>query len=343
MKKGNLKADTYAVNEKVWNFMKRLYGGGPEIPQGGKISSILSDTKDDAKRANSLGRIDSIKNADVLRSPDLMTRSDAPDIMRMSYSSDLMTKSTPILSSRPSGMSNEMFYCYLNATFQCIMGIKPLVEYTISGKYNAAVHKNKIPKFWKAFSEVVQMNSKGTKFTPKQIRRITTGNFDPSQQHDSHEFMRYILSGLQDEINMPRPKKIIEFKDANTAWEHYRKYNSSIIDDLFAGQLISRVTCRSCNNISYSYDPFLDISLPVIPEKTRNLDDCIGAFLKEEDIKDSYACEKCKLKNRCSKKFSIFRFPKILALHLKRFQTFPKKRKISANVDFPLDKLKIKK
>jgi ubiquitin C-terminal hydrolase len=35
--------------------------------------------------------------------------------------------------------------------------------------------------------------------------------------------------------------------------------------------------------------------------------------------KCGYRCEKCKAVDRMEKDFSIFRFPKILVIHLKRF------------------------
>jgi ubiquitin C-terminal hydrolase len=35
--------------------------------------------------------------------------------------------------------------------------------------------------------------------------------------------------------------------------------------------------------------------------------------------KCGYRCEKCKVEDKMEKDFSIFRFPKILVIHLKRF------------------------
>jgi ubiquitin C-terminal hydrolase len=72
---------------------------------------------------------------------------------------------------------------------------------------------------------------------------------------------------------------------------------------------VSRVTCKSCNHISKTFDPFLDLSLPIIPGKTRTVTECYGTFSKDEDIKDSYTCEKCKVKGKASKRFTVCRFP----------------------------------
>mgnify|MGYP003386019446 CR=1 FL=1 len=55
---------------------------------------------------------------------------------------------------------------------------------------------------------------------------------------------------------------------ANQAWEQYVNRNNSVISDIFAGQLQSTVTCTECNHESYSFDPFLDLSVP-IPRQTQ--------------------------------------------------------------------------
>lgn len=52
-------------------------------------------------------------------------------------------------------------------------------------------------------------------------------------------------------------------KLADQAWEQYMEKNRSVISDIFAGQLQSTVTCTECHHQSLSFDPFLDISVPI--------------------------------------------------------------------------------
>lgn len=66
------------------------------------------------------------------------------------------------------------------------------------------------------------------------------------------------------------------------------------------------------------------------------IDDCIAKFFSEEELSDHYKCEKCKKSCKAKKKVYVSRTPSILVLHLKRFKIFPKKRKISDFVKFPL-------
>jgi ubiquitin C-terminal hydrolase len=340
------KTNTYKLNDKVWRFMTLMYGGGPPIWEGAPPNLIevpSSSSRSPINLNNSLLNDSTMKLSDA-KTADTMNRSTMADGMKSSYNEALMSRSTPLAGrSKPSGLHNELNYCYLNAAAQGLVGLEQLCSYTAKEKYREHV-TNKVPKFWKAFHELVSLcNSKASKLTPKLLRKLATNRFSAEEQHDSHEFIRYLLSGMQDEMNIPKPKRPVEFKDANTAWEYYRKYNNSIIDELFAGQYISRVSCKSCGFISVAFDPFLDISLPIIPMKTKSIDDCLAMFTKEEEIKDSYTCEKCKSKGKVSRRLSISRYPKILVIHLKRFQTYPKKKKLSDHITFPVDNLKIKR
>ena len=53
-----------------------------------------------------------------------------------------------------------------------------------------------------------------------------------------------------------------------------------------------------------------------------------------------YFCETCKSKRKCIKKIYIYRFPKILVVHIKRFRysTFSR-QKLSTDVSFPIEGL----
>ena len=318
----------YTVNDTIWKFMHKLYGGGPEVRQVNRSISISASESD--------------KYSEPLTA-DTMSRSEANDSIPTHMVESMKLSQNSNFYLRPIGMTNESFYCYLNSCIQGILSIKELAYYIAEEKYRAAVN-SKNYKFWKGMNEVVMAHArKGSDCTPKLIRRAAMNTFDPDEQHDAHEFLRFLLSGMQDEINLARPKKEVELTDPDTSWTYYRKYNVSIIDELFAGQLVNRVLCTSCNHVSTTFDPFLDLSLPITPGKTKSLDDCLAAFQQEEEIKDSYVCEKCKSKSRAIKRLVVSKFPKYLVIHLKRFQTYPRKRKINESIAFSLENWNIKK
>ncbi|KAL7539991.1 hypothetical protein ACHAXR_009777 [Thalassiosira sp. AJA248-18] len=145
-------------------------------------------------------------------------------------------------------------------------------------------------------------------------------------------------------------------------WRRHLAQNSSFITDEFCGQLISTIQCTVCKTNRYCFDPFYDVSLP-FPEgrqsSTRKsgrrtssvfgamlggnsdlsrctLDDCLREFCKDEvlDGDDMTLCSKCRVKRPSIKALQVYRFPRVLVLHLKRFDN--SRKKVRTSVNFPV-------
>ncbi|CAH1104005.1 unnamed protein product [Psylliodes chrysocephalus] len=130
---------------------------------------------------------------------------------------------------------------------------------------------------------------------------------------------------------------------AQEAWRRYLRMDNSKIVDHFVGQLKSTLKCTYCGHCSVTFDPFWDLSLP-IPQRTGQLrlSQCLDCFTREEtlDGDEKPTCSKCKERRRCTKSFSIHKFPKVLVIHLKRFSPTERFRgKLNVTIDFPLEDL----
>jgi ubiquitin C-terminal hydrolase len=147
----------------------------------------------------------------------------------------------------------------------------------------------------------------------------------------------------------------IERKESNKRWKQCQK-SSTIVEEVFQGQLRSRVECCVCHHVSFCFDPFLDISVP-IPEgakqledargsgrqrssrvKCTTLEDCLKSFTEKEILDDEnrFMCDCCKKRQRCEKRLTVHRWPSILVIHIKRFQyTTYSREKLSTSVIFP--------
>ena len=102
-------------------------------------------------------------------------------------------------------------------------------------------------------------------FSPRQLK-MTTSRFAPQfagyGQHDTQEFIAFLLDGLHEDLNRIKKKPYIEKPDwkpgggdeeladlGRECWEGYKKRNDSVIVDLFQGQLRSTLVCPDCKQV----------------------------------------------------------------------------------------------
>ena len=106
---------------------------------------------------------------------------------------------------------------------------------------------------------------------------------------------------------------------AAESWKRYLRSEDSTIVDVFVGQLRSSLQCTVCDHVSVTLDPFWDLSLP-IPSRSGSvkLNQCLEHFTKEEvlDGEEKPTCSKCQMRRKCTKSFSIQKFPKILVIRI---------------------------
>lgn len=122
------------------------------------------------------------------------------------------------------------------------------------------------------------------------------------------------------------------------------------MSDLFEGQLMNRTSCMSCGYQGLAFDNFMDLSVE-IPKKAIkftgnvNISDCLDKFIEPEKMIDcGYKCEGCKKTVNVEKDLTIFRFPKILVIHLKRFyHSMMRREKLNTTVTFPTTSLKMER
>ena len=86
----------------------------------------------------------------------------------------------------------------------------------------------------------------------------------------------------------------------------------------------------------------MDLSVEIPRKAVRitgsvSLADCLDKFIETERMMNcGYKCSSCKQEVSVEKDLTIFRFPKVLVIHLKRFyHSAMRKEKISVTVDFP--------
>ncbi|KAH7854956.1 hypothetical protein Vadar_019578 [Vaccinium darrowii] len=173
--------------------------------------------------------------------------------------------------------------------------------------------------------------------------------FNDGNQHDSQEFLAFLLNELHEDLNCAtcKPIEAIDVEgrpdeaESNKQWLNHLSCNTSIIVDLFHGQCQSKLVCPVCETKSSTFERFQDLSLPLplteSESDTITLDQCLQTYLQEEILgqKDEWNCPNCKTDQPANKKLDLWRLPEILIIHLKRFSN--NKKKLETFVDFPID------
>ena len=91
-----------------------------------------------------------------------------------------------------------------------------------------------------------------------------------------------------------------------------------------------------------AFDNFMDLSVSFPRRGVRitgyiSLEDCLKNFIKAEQMDEcGYKCTKCKKVDHFTKDMTLFKFPTILVIHLKRFyNSYMRREKINTSVEIP--------
>ncbi|KAI0629147.1 cysteine proteinase [Trametes polyzona] len=213
-------------------------------------------------------------------------------------SGPVVTVSKPGPSTRPKaqhdpgtlGLGNMGNTCFMNSAIQCLAHTTELMDYFLTGVYQKelnpdnplGMHGQVAQAFGALISRIWDTDSAMSSYTPREFKQ-TLQRFAPQfsgyQQHDSQEFVAFLLDGLHEDLNRVLKKPYVEKPDwegggdkelvelANTSWEGYMKRNDSVVVDLFQGQYQSTLVCPECSKVSITFDPFMYLTLPLPVQK----------------------------------------------------------------------------
>ncbi|KAK8850409.1 hypothetical protein IAR55_004327 [Kwoniella newhampshirensis] len=211
----------------------------------------------------------------------------------------------------------------MNSTLQCLSATYPFTSFFLDGSYKRSINvynplgtKGNLAN---AFAELLKALWKEdyTFLSPVTFRKniITFAQqFSGTDQHDSQEFLSFVLDGLHEDLNRvkhkpppvemnPEREHALETLPPEVAsekeWGIYKMRNDSFIVDLFQGQYRNRLECLTCHK------------------------ELIDEFVKAEvmEKEDAWNCPRCKVPRRASKTLTISRLPPVLLIQLKRFTT----------------------
>jgi len=162
------------------------------------------------------------------------------------------------------------------------------------------------------------------------------------EQRDAHEFLQAFLD-IVTKNSKSYEKTMVENLAITKPLRDESKPRESadIVKHLFEGTLRSVSICEDCGCKRSLQEPFINVSLPLSEDsmlkytnRKMNVQHCLNHFTAPEQLSDPIECPSCQRKTPTKKQQTFSRLPKVLCLHLKRFDA-AKNKKIADFVSFP--------
>jgi ubiquitin carboxyl-terminal hydrolase 12/46 len=215
------------------------------------------------------------------------------------------------------GLENKSNTCYANSVIQSLYFCKEFRKEVLSSR----PYSNTLLKYLQDLFQVLKTFKKKTGIiSAKQfIQQVKSLNelFNNDLHHDSHEFLIWVLSTIDEEL---------------------KKQGKSWVEKIFGGKFITQTVCLCCESNTNREELFMDLSLDVV--QNTSLLFSLTSFTRPERLSgaNKFDCAFCACKQEAERKTLIKDTPQVLICHLKRFkysEEFRRYTKLNYRVAFP--------
>jgi len=170
----------------------------------------------------------------------------------------------------------------MNVCLQCLANTKCIKEYILNTEIwrnhlNFSNAMSRRGELIGAFAELLKemwMPSESS-VRPEKFKQVVgqfKEEFRGRQQQDAQEFLTFLIDGLHEETNLALDKPYMDLSEstnktmedaADKCWSFNLLRNWSLFSFMFTGLLGSELVCKNCKNKSWSFEPFMSLSLPI--------------------------------------------------------------------------------
>jgi ubiquitin carboxyl-terminal hydrolase 8 len=188
------------------------------------------------------------------------------------------------------------------------------------------------------FIELIGFVTKGTPWHHLFIGR----------QNDPHEFLSYLQKILH-ETRYKKPTINFEaiYPKGDTVHDKIKKVyiddfrmrckdKYSVVNNIYEYYNLTVIKCAVCKHENLNASPYCTLSLPIPNDESISVFNCLNNLSLPEEL-DGYRCDKCKNDKGNFMEKKMITTPKVLILHLKRFESdmFGNLQKKNTIVDYP--------
>lgn len=245
--------------------------------------------------------------------------------------------------SRISNLGNT---CYQNGVLHPLIHTPGgFIEYILTGDYLNQFKKHKstdeiknslLFQFHRILNSIFKNNDLTLNpHTWKKTCGEKNDVFEGFHQQDAQEFLSFILDNFIEDIGIEYPsipRLAVDNKDwtkeklvlnllAEKTFQNFHRKKYSLLIPMFNGLCRSNISCTHCGYQSNHFSPFSILGLS-IPVDATELNDCLEHYSKEEELDNEnlIKCSGCYQKVKGKKTESIWKLPKYLIFHIKRFK-----------------------
>ncbi|TAQ89689.1 hypothetical protein B7494_g1965 [Chlorociboria aeruginascens] len=218
----------------------------------------------------------------------------------------------------------------------------PILELTYESASSYGMEESTFTALKDIFMALIATSSRTGVLSPQRFLEIFKRDnemFRTAMHQDAHEFYGLVLNAVISnvEANAKRMRELepppsddglthsmkAAVTSAATAMglaNGTRSPGTGWVHDIFEGVLTSETKCLTCETASQRDETFLDLSIDL--EEHSSVTSCLRKFSAEEMLceRNKFHCDNCGGLQEAEKRMKIKKLPKILALHLKRFQ-----------------------